>query len=116
MEWLPALVALSGALVTLTGILLARRQNRATAVKTEAEGAQILKDTALDLVAPLRDEINRMKGEVTELRGELAEVRGELSDARDELAQERSRSTAARLLLEQHGIPFPPITEGHSPP
>lgn len=78
MEWMPALVAAIGGSVTLAGLLLARRQNRAQATKSEADAAQVITAAARDAielsVGPLKAKVADLEARLDAAESRLTEV------------------------------------------
>lgn len=104
MEWMPALVAAIGGLVTLAGLLLARRQNRAQASKSEADAAQVITAAARDAIEL---SVGPLKAKVADLEERVAAAETRLSSA------ERDRDILAALVRrliewEDAGRPDPP--------
>ena len=101
---MPALVAAIGGAVTLAGLVLARRQNRAQAHKSEAEAAQVITAAARDAielsVGPLKAQVESQAQRITSLERRIGETEGH----RDVLA-----ALVRRLIeWEDDGRPDPP--------
>ena len=104
MEWMPAVVAAIGALVSLVGILLARRQNRAQAHKSEADAAQVITAAARDAIEL---SVGPLKAKVADLEERVSSAETRLSES------EHDRDVLAALVRrliewEDSGRPDPP--------
>lgn len=73
------LVGGAGGAAALLTVVLQRR-------KFKADAADVLTDTALTLVAPLKERIRELEAEATRARREVASARREAASAREELA------------------------------
>lgn len=83
MTWLPLVVALIPALVAIIAGLFAWKQNAATATKTHGEAMQIIQDSTLNLIGPMRDQVAALQDDVKALRERVELV----EEDRDVLAQ-----------------------------
>lgn len=93
MDWgtiVPALIGGIPGLAALVTILISKRQNEATADKTEAEAADVIQGAAIQLLEPLQRRIKELTAEVNALKAEVQETR-----------MENARQHA---LLIEHGI------------
>lgn len=115
--WGPVLVGLSLPLVTLVGVLFARRQNNASANKSDAEAAKIVKDAALELLEPYRQEVRELKEKVDHLENGLAEANAHSAQQDRNLKETREQLGQLRTGIRLHVLPIIAwLDSGAAPP
>lgn len=88
MNWGNIITILIGGIPSVAAVLtivFARRQNSATAEKTEIEAAILVKDASMSLLKPLQEKILDLTAELETLKKEVQETREENRKLKDEL-------------------------------
>lgn len=109
LDWVPTLLLTifgGGSVAALIVALSQRRKVGAETTKARADAADIVSDSAIALLAPLREEMGTLRAEVKELRSEIAAVK-------EQLRVEERRSWAAvayiRKLIDSHRLHAPDV-------
>lgn len=98
--WVAIIVPLLGFLGTVATIVASRRQDKATATKTSAEALQVVQETTLNLLTPMREQIERQEEKIRDLQARVEIV----EDDRDLLAE----AISIHVEWEDQGRPDPP--------
>ncbi len=110
MDWVAivtSIIAALGGITGITGVVLVLSQRR----KIRADAAEVITDSALGLVGPYREELDRVRAETAEARAEAQEARQEarrareaMSRARDEAQQLAETIRSWRMMIMRPGV------------
>ena len=103
-----AVAGIGGALVTgFLAWLTTRRQDHASAEHLKAQAADVIQDAAVDLLQPLREQVQELSAQRTADHVEIVALRSEVDAVRARLGLTR-RHVAALVAWIDDGAPPPP--------
>lgn len=104
-----AAVSVIGGLVTLLTLKAQRQKLTAEGAKTKADAVKVLSETAISLLAPMEARAAALERQLQMANTEIEQLRVKLADADRRAAGLNDRLMLAQRLLDQHGVPFPPV-------
>lgn len=102
-QWImPVIVPI---VISLLGIWAGRRLQNSQAEKGDADAAAVIKDAALDLLAPLKTQLDELQHKLRNLQLELKDckdsMRAEVSQAREEIDKLKRQNASLRARIRE---------------
>lgn len=75
--WVAIATPLSGFILGVLGFIFARRQDRASARKTDADALKVVQDATLELLGPYRESVKNLNNKVEQLETKVGHLEAE---------------------------------------
>ena len=84
-EWLGLITGMIALVISVSGVLLQYRKARADEKKGDTDVGRALQESALALIKPYREELERLRGEVAKDSGRIESLETEIDGLRKKL-------------------------------